>query len=122
MWSSGQNNYGQLGNGTTNNSTLSKVKIDKKFKQISAGRYNGAAIDVDGNLWTWGSSNNNQLGYASKENALIPKQITTGTKYEYVSMGDGQGYVIDVNGNMSYWGTYDGGIDIKTERLVPNVK
>ena len=122
LWSSGQNNYGQLGNGTTNNSTLSKVKIDRKFKQISAGRYNGAAIDVDGNLWTWGSSNNDQLGYASKENALIPKQITTGTKYEYVSMGDGQGYVIDVNGNMSYWGSYDGGIDIKTERLVPNVK
>lgn len=122
LWSSGQNNYGQLGNGTMNNTTLSKLEINKKFKCISAGTNNGAAIDVDGNLWTWGSSNNDQLGYASKENVLIPKQITTGTKYEYVSMGDGQGYVIDVNGNMSYWGTYDGGIDIKTERLVPNVK
>ena len=93
LWSCGQNNYGQLGNGTTNNSTLSKVKIDRKFKQISAGRYNGAAIDVDGNLWTWGRSNDNQLGYTSTENVLTPKQITTGTKYEYVSMGDDQGYV-----------------------------
>ena len=47
-----------------------------------AGENNGAAIDVDGNLWTWGSSNNNQLGYTSTENVLTPKQKTTGTKYE----------------------------------------
>ena len=53
VWTFGQNDYGQIGDGTTTNRTNPyKVLSDVKF--IEANRDQNIAIKEDGSLWRWG--------------------------------------------------------------------
>jgi alpha-tubulin suppressor-like RCC1 family protein len=56
LWSWGQNQYGQLANGTaTSRSTpVSVVGATKTFCQVMANGYSGFAIDKNGIIWGWG--------------------------------------------------------------------
>ena len=64
----GRNSNGQLGNGTTLNSTTA-VKVfagghlnGKTPIAVEAGGYHSSAVTSDGNIFTWGSDNYGQLG------------------------------------------------------------
>ncbi len=61
LWSWGNNIYGQLGNGTTENK-LTPVKIMDNVAAVSAGQWYTTALKMDGSLWTWGSNRYRQLG------------------------------------------------------------
>ena len=67
LWTWGENIYGQLGNGTTENS-LVPVKVMDDVVFISCGDYHMAAIKTDGSLWTWGSNMYSQLGNGGQSN------------------------------------------------------
>ncbi|MBR0089914.1 MAG: Ig-like domain-containing protein, partial [Clostridia bacterium] len=68
----GDNTYGQLGLGLGRLGSIDmkpqKVTVtnadgsEVKFKKIAAGADFSMAVDVDGNLYTWGRNNNGQLG------------------------------------------------------------
>ncbi len=53
LWSAGENNYGQLGINSTNNSTT-PVFVASNMVNVAGGYYFGHAIKADGSLWTWG--------------------------------------------------------------------
>ena len=64
LWTWGRNDKGQLGNGTTVNSTSpQQIMRGHKFLKISADSNNSAAIDMEGKLFIWGNGNNTPLKF-----------------------------------------------------------
>ena len=78
MW--GNNSYGQLGNGTNENSNIPICISDipgnalngKNIMQIQNGRYGIIAIDKEGKVYTWGDNNYGQLGNGTTEDSNEP--------------------------------------------------
>ena len=87
LWAWGNNEYGQLGNGTTENG-FSPVQIgtDTDWAAISAGRHT-LALKTDGTLWTWGLNTYGQLGDGSVNNRSEPVQIGVGAGWTSIESG-----------------------------------
>ena len=89
LWTWGRNNYGQLGqNNTTNTSSPIQLGTLNDWSHIAVGSPpNVAAIKTDGTLWTWGNNTYGQLGQNDTVHRSSPAQI----------------------GNLSDWSSADGG-------------
>ena len=77
----GYNGYGQLGNGTTTNSSSAQdVKNVTDIVQVSGSQngYFGAFVKKDGTVWTVGLNSNGQLGNGSRDNKSQPIQVGGG--------------------------------------------
>ena len=78
----GRNYCGQLGDGTTEDSTIPICISDKenaiKGKKIVkvSNDYNIMALDEDGKVYTWGYNRYGQLGNGTTENSTTPKCIS----------------------------------------------
>jgi alpha-tubulin suppressor-like RCC1 family protein len=65
VWSWGNGQRGQLGNGTRASSNVPvpvSVPAGVNFVTVSSGGYTSYAIDQTGRLWAWGGNQNGQLG------------------------------------------------------------
>ncbi|MDR1776152.1 MAG: InlB B-repeat-containing protein [Actinomycetes bacterium] len=63
LWAWGNNNRGQLSDGTTaNKSTPTRIGSDTDWASVSAGAYHTVAFKNDGSLWAWGGAESGQLG------------------------------------------------------------
>jgi alpha-tubulin suppressor-like RCC1 family protein len=87
LWTWGRNGNGQLGNGTTSDtSTPVQVGSATSWRQVSCGYYYTMAVKTDGTLWTWGSAQYGALGNnASSGNVTTPTQIGSSTSWKYVN-------------------------------------
>ncbi len=99
LWTWGWNNCGQLGNGTTEDSSK-PIEVLKGVKAVSLGSYDSAAIKIDGSLWMWGNSNFEQFGTAVRSNE--PVEVMKDVKA--VSMGYDYRGVIKKDGSLWMWG------------------
>ena len=65
VWAWGYNEFGQVGNGTTNNVSR-PVQVNfpagVQLVGVSAGLVHSMALDSDGNLWAWGHNGTGELG------------------------------------------------------------
>ena len=108
LYAWGRNDYGQLGDGTTNNSgTPIQIMEGTKFKEVSAGTYCSLAIDEDGNLYAWGRYYWDSFGGESIVKNT-PTLIQEDTKFIKVSNGVSTSQpvciAIDEEGNLWGWG------------------
>jgi hypothetical protein len=71
----GYNNYGQLGNGTTANSSL-PVNVASNVVAVAAGTYHSLFVKSDGTLWAMGWNGYGQLGNGTTNSTSIPIQIS----------------------------------------------
>ena len=68
VWAWGDNDRGQLGDGTRVSSDVPlRVDVPKgvTFVKVSSGGYASYAIDRSGRLWAWGDNKSGQLGTGS---------------------------------------------------------
>ncbi len=86
VWAWGENNYAQLGNGTTANSFVpisvsTSTGMTGAIKAISGGTNSAYAIDDSGAVWSWGSNANAQLGRSTPDVASrqSPGKVSTST-------------------------------------------
>jgi alpha-tubulin suppressor-like RCC1 family protein len=76
VWSEGINDYGQLGDGTTNDSnTLILTSGLEEVVRIVAGAEHSVAVKKDGTVWTWGRNLRGQLGNGSLKDSLSPGRV-----------------------------------------------
>ena len=69
VWAWGRNSYGQLGNGTTTDSST-PVQVLSGVKAIATGYYHTVAVKQDGTVWTWGWNANGQLGNGTQTDSI----------------------------------------------------
>src|SRR3989339_149426 len=76
VWAWGNNTYGQLGNGTNNDSnTPAQVSGISDIVAIAGGFWHTVALESDGTVWTWGNNTYGQLGDGTNTDRNTPVQV-----------------------------------------------
>lgn len=84
LWAWGQNDRGQVGDGTRTNQTEPvRISPDQDWKQIAAGHFNSYALKSNGTIWCWGMSMDD-----SAEDALKPALLDSGSNWMQIAAGD----------------------------------
>jgi len=111
VWTWGGNGYGQLGNGTNDDSYDTPVQAINlhSIKYIASGCGHAAAIKEDGTVWTWGYNYYGQLGDNTRNNSNIPAQITNINNVMNIAAGREHTVVLKENGTVWAWGGYEYG-------------
>ena len=87
VWAWGENDRGQLGNGTRVSSDVPlRVEVPKgvTFVRVSSGGYASYAIDRSGQLWAWGDNKSGQLG-TGRSTTIATKPVSVGIHLTRVS-------------------------------------
>ncbi len=72
VWVWGKNDYGQLGNNSTNGTTTpTKVAGLSNITKIACGAYNMLAVSEDKQVYGWGQNANGELGIGSYTNKVL---------------------------------------------------
>lgn len=74
------------------------------FKHISSDHEASAAIDSNGNLYTWGSNSYRMLGHGTMDVAVSRPTKVTGYLFEQVDVGRAQMHALTTNGDVIGWG------------------
>ena len=101
LWVWGDNNYGQIGNGSNINIDEA-VKVLNDVTAVSCGGYHTAAIKTDGSLWMWGANYLGQLGIGNLEDSDIPVKVMDDVVA--VSCGGDHTAVIKTDGSLWMFG------------------
>jgi alpha-tubulin suppressor-like RCC1 family protein len=112
-WAWGDNQQGQLGDGTEFGSRRTPVSVAgavKTFCDIKAGESHTLALDKNGNVWAWGTYTNGRLGNNTGNATCTPLSVrgTTRTFCQIGSLSD-TNLVIDKNGRAWGWGPNSNG-------------
>jgi alpha-tubulin suppressor-like RCC1 family protein len=120
----GLNGQGQLGNGTTADSTGPVLVAGLSgIVQVSAGPDYALALRNDGTVWAWGGNENGQLGTGNTTRHLIPVRVPGLTGITQVS-ASGSSFAVRSDGTLFTWGGNDAGQlgDVTTtQRLRPEL-
>ena len=111
LWTWGQNNYGQLGDGTiTNRSTPVRVGMDHNWATVSAGNWHTIALKTDGSLWAWGDNSRGQLGNGTTTREVAPILVGIGNEWDVVSACEVYTLARKTDGSLWAWGRNDLGM------------
>ena len=135
LYAWGSNAYGQLGNGTTTNSSVPvAVKIagtplaGKTIVQIAAGANHNMVLTSDGAVYTWGWNYHGQLGNNTKTNSNTIVAVQTigtpiaGKKIVKIAAGQGHSLALTDDGMVYTWGRNDTGQlgnNVTTDAMLP---
>ena len=108
----GYNVAGQLGNGSTNASSVPvRVQLPGPVRQVfqgGSGAKNGQTVAViaNGSVWAWGDNTRGQLGNGTQISSDVPVRVEVpkGVTFVRVSSGGYASYAIDRSGRLWAWG------------------
>jgi alpha-tubulin suppressor-like RCC1 family protein len=87
LWAVGNNSYGQLGDGTYNNTNLPEQIVASGVTAIAAGEMHSLFLKSDGSLWATGRNTEGQLGDGSFNNTNQPEEIV-GSNVTAIAAGE----------------------------------
>jgi alpha-tubulin suppressor-like RCC1 family protein len=105
----GYNAYGQLGNGTTTESTT-PVAVDLPAgvtaTSVAAGGYHSLAIGSNGTVYAWGDNGLGQLGNGTTTNSSTPVAVSvpSGVTFTAIAAGLDDSLALGSNGKVYAWG------------------
>ena len=120
VYASGDNYFGELGNGTTDNVTNHRV-VDttgvlagKKIIAVATGSDHSLALDSDGRVYSWGYNFSGRLGVGPHQDSNVPLAVDTtgvlaGKKIIAIAAGYDHSLALDSNGKVYAWGANDDG-------------
>jgi len=110
VWSWGNNEFGQLGDGTTTNRhTPVQVQNLNNVVAITSGNYYTMALRNDGTVWSWGNNEFGQLGDGTTINRYIPVQVRNLNNIMSVEAGNSHAVSLRNDGTVWTWGNNDAG-------------
>jgi alpha-tubulin suppressor-like RCC1 family protein len=106
----GYNYYGQLGKGTSGNSSSpTPVNGSYTFTQISTGENHACAITTSGAAYCWGYGGYGQLGRGSNIGSYSPVAVNGGYTFTQISAGRYHTCAVTTSGVGYCWGYNDNG-------------
>jgi alpha-tubulin suppressor-like RCC1 family protein len=107
----GSNDYGQLGNGNTNDQPdpVEAAYVGMDSVQVSAGGWHTCTLREDGTVWCWGRNDEGQLGDGTIVDSTAPVQVLTAAATpltDVVEIGSGGLHTCarTAAGNVRCWG------------------
>jgi|GEM_PF-1675504 len=109
-WAWGYNVSGQLGNGTTNNSTTPvQASGLSELATIAAGYEHTVALKNDGTVWAWGYNVSGQLGNGTTNNSTTPVEVSGLGNVTAVGGGGYHTLALMGDGTVQSWGNNTSG-------------
>lgn len=118
--------YDSVDNYVDNKSTTPLcIPLPTVFKQIDARRDGVIAVDIYGDVYTWGDGTYGDLGHGNTSSVKYPKKVEGLSNIKMVAKGENHTLALDNNGNIWGWGHSVGGeagafADILTPRKIEN--
>jgi hypothetical protein len=78
LWAMGRNQYGELGDGSYNQTNRPEQIVAGNVTAIAAGYFHSLFLKSDGSLWGMGYNGYGQLGDGTTSNTNRPEQIVAG--------------------------------------------
>ncbi|MBS7787866.1 T9SS type A sorting domain-containing protein [Flavobacterium sp. CYK-55] len=108
LWAWGQNDQGQLGDGTIINRVVpTQIGTDTDWSTIDAIGFNSMALKSNGTLWTWGANYYGQIGNGSFGSGAFnstPTQVGNDSDWIKISTGGIKTFALKSNGTIWGWG------------------
>jgi alpha-tubulin suppressor-like RCC1 family protein len=105
VWAWGGNLEGQLGDGTTNRSSVPlHITGLPDVIAVAAGYYHSVALAADGTVRSWGRNYYGQLGDGTTTQRPAPVEVSGLTGVTAVAAGEGSTYALKSNGTVWAWG------------------
>ncbi len=101
----GNNEHGQLGNGTTTPS-LTPVRVTglTDVKALAGGGFHSLAVKNDGTVWAWGDNELGELGNGTTTNSSIPVQVSGLIGVRAIAAGVYHSLALREDGTVWAWG------------------
>src|SRR5262249_17991668 len=122
LWAWGNNDSGELGDGTpTASARPVRIGTDKDWAGVVADREHTLALKTDGSLWGWGDDRFGVLGDGNLEGPPAPFRIGPDSDWVSIATGEYHSLAVKADGSLWAWGRNDEGQfgdGTKTDSLV----
>lgn len=126
LWTWGSNQFGELGNGTTNLfpnifgdvTPPTRIASEKSWKAIAAGGIHTLALSVDGTLWAWGGNTSGEVALPTGlfPSTNTPSQVSPAHLWKGIAAGNLHTLAIRDDGSLWAFG-YNAGGELGTGSL-----
>ena len=99
LWVSGANDFGQLGNGTTNTIHI-RTNVASNAVSAAGGTSYSLFVKSDGTLWTMGKNNYGQLGNGTTNDSSVPVSVASSV----VAAAAGGSHCLFIKSDGTLWG------------------